>query len=88
LTYEWSNNQTTEDINDLPPDDYLVTITNLATCEEVFSFAVDSVAPFEIITDIVMPTCDGGVDGAINLNITGDAEPILVVKIRMAAPKI
>ena len=78
LTYEWSNNETTEDIDNLPPDDYQITITNLATCEEVVSFTVDSVAPFEIITDIVMPTCDGGVDGAINLNITGDAEPILV----------
>lgn len=78
LSYQWSNNQTTEDIINLSPDDYQITITNLATCEEILSFTVDSVAPFEIMTDIMMPTCNGGTDGAITLNVTGDAQPILV----------
>ncbi|MEM6317057.1 MAG: gliding motility-associated C-terminal domain-containing protein [Bacteroidota bacterium] len=78
LAYEWSNDANTEDIEDLAPDDYQLTITNLATCEEVVTFTVDSVAPFEITTDITMPTCNGGTDGTINLTVTGEAVPILV----------
>ena len=78
LTYEWNNSQTTEDLNDLSADNYEVTITNLATCEAILSFRVDSVAPFEISTDITMPTCNGGTDGAILMNITGNAAPFMV----------
>ncbi len=77
-SYEWSNNQTTEDLTNIPANDYQITITNLATCEETLSFTIDSVPPIEIVTDIVMPTCDGGIDGAINLTITGGTQPILV----------
>jgi PKD repeat protein len=52
FSYQWSNNQTTEDIDDLGPDEYAVTVTNFATCTEVFTFPVDSVAPFLVETDI------------------------------------
>lgn len=78
FSYQWSNNQTTEDIDDLGPDEYAVTVTNFATCTEVFTFPVDSVAPFLVETDITKPTCNGGRDGAIRLNISNGVEPILV----------
>ncbi len=77
-TIEWSNNATTEDVSDLAPDIYMVTVTNLATCRDSFTFPVDSVAPFEVLANITKPTCDGGRDGAIELNITDGFEPIQI----------
>jgi len=76
--YEWSNNETTKDISNLDPDNYQVTITNLASCEEVLPFEVLAGAPFEVVQDITLPTCNGGQNGIIGLSITGDALPILV----------
>ena len=77
-SFEWSNNATTEDISDLTTNDYTVTVTNLATCEETFTFPVDSVAPFQVETNITMPTCNGGTDGAIELIITDGFQPIQI----------
>jgi len=69
---EWSNNANSEDISNLSPGDYMVTITNLATCRDSFPFTVDSIPPFEVTTNLTMPTCGGGTDGAIALNVQSD----------------
>ena len=75
---EWSNNSISEDLSNLSPAIYSVTVTNLATCRDSFSFPVDSVAPFEVITNISMPTCNGGQDGGIELNIQNGTAPIQI----------
>ena len=75
---EWSNSATTEDLSNLAPGIYTVTVTNLATCRDSFTFPVDSVAPFEVLADITKPTCNGGRDGAIELTIANGFEPIQI----------
>lgn len=75
---EWSNNSTSEDLTDLSPGLYMVTLTNVATCRDSFPFMVDSIPPFEVATALIEPTCGGGTDGAIELTIQNGAGPILV----------
>ncbi|MEM1319890.1 MAG: gliding motility-associated C-terminal domain-containing protein [Bacteroidota bacterium] len=70
-TFLWSIGVNTEDIISLTPGDYAVTITNDATCDSVFTFTVDGPPPFDIQPIITMPTCAGGQDGGIVLNVQG-----------------
>ncbi len=75
---EWSNNSESEDLSNLSPGLYTVTVTNLATCRDSFPFMVDSIPPFEVVTALTEPTCGGGTDGAIELTIQDGAAPILI----------
>ena len=75
---EWSNNSESEDLSNLSPGLYTVTVTNLATCRDSFPFMVDSIPPFEVETALTEPTCGGGTDGAIELTIQNGATPILI----------
>ncbi|MEM1119755.1 MAG: gliding motility-associated C-terminal domain-containing protein, partial [Bacteroidota bacterium] len=76
--YNWSNNAQTEDVDSLAPDNYVVTITNVATCEAVVPFEVAAAAPFEVVADLTLPSCNGGQNGVISLTTNGGASPILV----------
>ncbi len=73
--YIWSTTETTEDISGLAVDTYFVTITDQATCDTIVSFEVAAPPPFNIDTLITMPTCGGGTDGAVTLNLSGGTEP-------------
>ncbi len=75
---EWSNNSEIEDLANLSPGLYTVTVTNVATCRDSFPFMVDSIPPFEVVTALTEPTCGGGTDGAIELTIQDGAAPILI----------
>ena len=71
LTFEWSNGQNTEDITGLGLGDYTVTIVDEATCETTITLNVGGPPPIELSSQITMPTCNGGTDGAISLNVSG-----------------
>ncbi len=73
--YEWDDNQNTSGISNLGVGDYTVTITNQATCDTVLSFSIASPPPFNFTPQIVMPTCDGGQDGAIEILGFGGTPP-------------
>lgn len=75
---QWSNNASTEDLTNIDPDDYSVTVTNLATCTNTFNFSVDSTAPFVLMSNITQPTCNGGRDGIIELNVQDGVDPIQI----------
>ena len=72
---EWSGGQNTEDLNNLPGGSYEVTITNEATCEEVFDFVINAPPPIAIEPIIQMPSCGGGMDGGITMFVTGGTFP-------------
>lgn len=75
FNFEWDNGISTEDINSLASGVYIVTITDNAGCETIRRFVVDSPPPIEIDTNIIMPTCNGGTDGGIILNVIGGTPP-------------
>ena len=74
-TIEWDVGSNQEDIDNLRRGSYEVTIADSATCVAIRSFTVSSPDSFRVETLIDMPTCDGGQDGAIDLNVNGAVAP-------------
>ncbi len=75
LAYQWSTGADSEDLQDLEPGNYEVTITDLATCDTSFSFTISGPEPFEFDTLITRPTCGGAMDGSLELITSGGNEP-------------
>lgn len=73
--YTWSTGANTEDIAGLMPGTYTVTIVDEASCEDSFDFTVGAPPPFTFDTLITMPTCNGGTDGAVTLEVNGGTPP-------------
>ena len=75
--FEWSGGETTEDLADLDRGDYSITITDQATCDTVLNFTIEGPEPFVFDTTIIMPTCGGGTDGSLTLDVDGGTSPYL-----------
>lgn len=73
--FTWSNGADTEDLTDLPPGDYSVTIEDASTCSVEFNYTVTTPPSFGVDTSFILPTCGGGTDGAITLTPTGGTPP-------------
>lgn len=74
-TYQWSNGSTSEDLNNLEPNNYGVTIEDANGCTTTASGVVtepDTLAASSVNTDV---TCFGGSDGAIDLTASGGLAP-------------
>ena len=74
-SYSWSTGAFTEDINGLAPGNYVVEISDESTCTTTLDFTVGSPPPYAFDTLVVMPTCNGGTDGAVTLMVTGGTPP-------------
>jgi gliding motility-associated-like protein len=74
-TYVWDNMVLTEDQTGIGQAEYTVTISDAATCDTVLTYAIGGPPPFEFDTLVVMPTCNGGVDGAVTLVVEGGTPP-------------
>ncbi len=73
-TFQWSaNNIQTEDISNIPNDNYVVTVTSTdGQCTQTAAFTVDAGNGFDIDLDgITEATCDGADNGAVNITVTG-----------------
>lgn len=73
--YTWSEGSMSQDIGSLSPGTYTVTVVDEATCEAEFSYTVQSPPPFTFDTLVVMPTCNGGTDGAVTFVVNGGTPP-------------
>ncbi|MBL7828064.1 MAG: hypothetical protein JNJ57_15645, partial [Saprospiraceae bacterium] len=74
-TYNWSNGATTEDINNLEPGTYLVTVTQGVTCTATGSYTVtDQPNNPNITFSVVNTTCDLP-NGSINVSVSGGTTP-------------
>ncbi|QPH39440.1 T9SS type A sorting domain-containing protein [Pedobacter endophyticus] len=73
---EWSNGDTTANINKLTDGNYLVFVTDGHGCQVQSQVNVAAPNPLEITTSTVKnPTCFGSNDGAISHTITGGTPP-------------
>lgn len=75
FTYAWSTGANTANITGLNAGDYSVTVTDQSTCSVSQTFTVSGPPPFAFDTLVVMPTCDGGQDGALTLVTSGGTPP-------------
>ena len=71
FTYNWSSGESSEDITGLAPGDYEITLSDVSTCDTVFNFTIISPPAFTFDTLITMPTCGGGTDGELTLEVGG-----------------
>ncbi|MEM9835875.1 MAG: gliding motility-associated C-terminal domain-containing protein [Bacteroidota bacterium] len=73
VNYEWSNMATTQDIFNLAPGDYQLTITEIGTgCQNSFSYTIDEPDTINIsLVSVDSASCAGASDGAIDIDISG-----------------
>ncbi len=74
-SFMWSDSSQSEDIDQLLVGTYIVQIADQAGCDTTFSVLVDGPPPLELNAVIDMPTCDGGLDGRLEIQPLGGAEP-------------
>ena len=67
-TYEWSNGETSEDLENLGPGLYSVTVTDATGACDTIS---REVTEYNIISFYQEPTCIGGSDGTVYFNSSG-----------------
>ncbi len=67
----WPDGQTSEDVSGLGIGTYEVLISDQAGCDTSFQVAVAGPEPFDVDTFTTRATCNGGMDGAIELQVTG-----------------
>jgi len=72
---DWEDGSTTPDLNNLFTGTYEVSITNGVGCDTTLSFMVGAPAALTTTTDITMPACAGGMDGAVVLTTMGGVMP-------------
>ncbi|MEM9023455.1 MAG: SprB repeat-containing protein, partial [Bacteroidota bacterium] len=76
-TYAWSNGQTTEDLNNIAPGFYDVTVTGANGCAQELNLTVD---PFPLMASIAKTplTCPGDSSGALDLTVSLGVPPYQV----------
>lgn len=74
--YNWSNGNTTEDIDSLIVGNYSLTITDMNGCELIESFGITQPAlPISIAMTISHVSCYSFSDGSVTTNVTGGTSP-------------
>jgi uncharacterized repeat protein (TIGR01451 family) len=73
--YSWSNGASTEDLTNVPANDYTITVSDYHGCTATATYTVTEPAQLSISTSTVNVTCYGGNDGSITLNVIGGTAP-------------
>ena len=73
--FNWSNNDSTEDITNLFSGNYSVTVTDSNNCNAILSITLSDPLPPNISTISNDVSCNGGNDGSIDLSISGGTGP-------------
>lgn len=76
FVYHWSNSAATQNLTDINPGNYSVTVSNADGCSATQSFSVSaSVSSIQLAASIANVTCNGGNTGSIQLTATGGNAP-------------
>ncbi len=78
-SYEWSNESTEEDLENLSPDTYQIVVTDANGCstegEVVIEAGINPCLGFEVEFETTNATCNGSQDGSISLLTTNGNAP-------------
>ena len=75
LAFQWSNGESTPDIDDLTPGTYVLTVSAGGSCEEVFSYNVPDDITIPIINLTPASATCGQANGAIDLTMSEGQAP-------------
>jgi hypothetical protein len=75
LSYLWSNNQTSQDLNNIPAGSYFVTVTDNLGCVDTLTAVLNQPDTIGIAAVITNPSCVATNNGVIDLSITGGTAP-------------
>lgn len=73
--YNWSNGQTTEDVDSLGAGNYSVIMTDANGCVITNSFSITELAPIVLTQTMTIPLCFGDLNGGIDLSSGGGTAP-------------
>ncbi|MCF8247636.1 MAG: gliding motility-associated C-terminal domain-containing protein [Saprospiraceae bacterium] len=76
-TINWSNMATTEDISNLTPGTYTVTVSEAGTCSATASYVVGDVTEDPTLSQATTPEVCNLLDGAVNLTVSGSTTPYI-----------
>lgn len=74
FNYSWDNGAITEDITNLAPGDYTVSVLDASGCTGIETFTINPAVPILIEGTITNEDC-GDKEGAIDITVTGGVEP-------------
>jgi gliding motility-associated-like protein len=73
--YRWNDGKTEGSRTGLATGNYTVTVVDKTTCSTSLAFFVNSPKKIDIVPELKMPTCNGGLDGSIRLKVAGATAP-------------
>ena len=74
-SFSWNTGAITEDLTNIGPGVYTVTVTDANGCVKFESFNITQPAPLSVVPSPTDITCNGANDGIINLSISGGTAP-------------
>ena len=74
-TYNWSNGETTEDLDDLEPGTYTLTVTLGVNCTQTASFTIDDDPDEPMVNFTVTETTCDLANGDIDVSVSGGVPP-------------
>ncbi|MBI1226780.1 MAG: T9SS type B sorting domain-containing protein [Bacteroidetes bacterium] len=85
-TYDiaWSNMATTEDISNLTPGTYTVTVSDAGSCSATASFVVGDITESPTLSQNITPEVCFMEDGAVDLSVSGSTTPYVFAWSNMA----
>ncbi|PSR04384.1 MAG: hypothetical protein BRD50_03770 [Bacteroidetes bacterium SW_11_45_7] len=75
VDYNWSNNDTTQDISGLSPGNYSVTVSDSTGCGDTLSVTIQQPDTLVVTDSVVNVSCAGANDGDIHLSVNGGTNP-------------
>ena len=78
ISYQWSNSATSQNLNNLAPGSYSVTVTDNNLCQVTQTYEILNVQPLSIASEIDHISCKDATDGEINLTISGGSAPYFI----------
>ncbi|MCX6258077.1 MAG: GEVED domain-containing protein [Bacteroidia bacterium] len=74
-TYHWSNNATTQNLNNLSPNNYSLTVTDAHSCILTATYQIVQLAPRLTVSSIARQNCYGQSNGSIHIIINDGTPP-------------
>ena len=76
-TYDWSSNDNTPNIDDLPAGNYILDLTDANGCTATFEISVSTPNALAVTNSQENVSCFEGNDGSIDLEVTGGIGPFV-----------